>query len=944
MKSQNSAGMADNPIDLRCEYVTEPVGIDVKKPRFSWVLQSEKRSAEQTAYRLVVATSPEALEPDQADCWDSGKAASNETAQIEYAGKPLESNTTYFWKVCVWDGPGKQSAWSHYATFSTGLLSPDDWKAMWITGEGTARRDFTVEKPVACAYAYVCGLGYYELRLNGRKVGDYVLDPGWTDYDKTVLYTAFNITPLLCAGENVAGLLLGNGRYNPPDELVARSPIELNKYGTRPVGIVQINICYTDGTSDIVVSDGSWKVTEGPIVMNDIWDGETYDARLEKCGWDLPGYDASDWQNASVVEGPKGKLRSHATFPHIKVNKTIQPRSVTNPRPGVYVFDFGQNFAGWVKLKNVNGQRGTEVKLRFAELLDAEGMLNTVPNREAKATDTYILHGAGGESWEPRFTYHGFRYVEVTGFPGTPDIENIEGKVVHSAVEPTGSFSCSNQLINQIHSLVLWSQKSNLMSVPTDCPQRDERMGWMGDAQLTSEEAVHNFSMAGFYSKYVNDIADAQREDGQVSDVIPAYWSLYPADPAWGTATIVLPWTMYLYYGDERILKDRYEVMKKYVEYLKSQAKDGLVSYGKFGDWCPPMEVVSSKTPIHFTAAWYYFHDVLTLSKIAKKIGRDEDAAAYEELAETIKKKFNERYLLEDRYSGEDMETVMQRMELLMPGDVSDDQREKRIRSHIRLLSPISQTANTLPLYLDMVPEEKRQAIIDNLIENIANTRSGHLNMGIVGTRYIFHVLTELGYADLAYKVVTRDTYPSWGYMIKEGATTLWERWEDLVEGGMNSHNHIMFGTMDSWFYKTLAGIVHDPDAPAYRHFCIEPHPVGDLTHASASLNTVRGQIVSEWRKGPGRKDAGQNRGAFALEVRVPAGSRATVSLPVGELSGEPAEELTPDTMTVKESETVVWENARFKEGVDGITEGRAENGRVLFEVGSGRYRFTVEV
>ena len=915
------------PYSLRCEYTRDPVGLDIAIPRFSWFLDSPGRSQRQTRYQIHVATSHEELERGTPDCWDSGEVESDRCAQIEYAGSALDTARRYVWRCRAADGSGAYSPWSEPATFITGLFDPSDWSACWIEGGSLARTEFEVDADVALAVVSVTGLGYYELRLNGRKVGDHVLDPGWTDYDKSVLYSSYDVTEALRNGKNALALMLGNGRYNPPKEMVDRSPIPLRTFATAPVGIVQVTIRYTNGRKDVVVSDGSWRVADGPIVANDIWDGETYDATREFPGWDTAGFDDHRWIPATESAGPAGRLISQSTFPPIRVAKTIRARRVTNPRPGVFVFDFEQNFAGWVRLLRLTGPRGTRVRMRFAEVLDEEGMLNTIPNREADATDTYIMRGGDVESYEPRFTYHGFRYCELTGCADTPRIDDLEGCVIHTDVEPVGSFSCSNQMINDLHRVVLWSQLSNLMSVPTDCPQRDERMGWMGDAQLTAEEATHNFFMPGFYSKYMNDISDAQLPDGQVSDVIPAYWQLYPSDPAWGTATIVVPWTLYQHYGDARVLSERYDTMKKWVEYLRSRSEGDLLSYGKFGDWCPPQQVVSSLTPLHFTSSWYYYHDVLILSKIAKIVGNDDDETTYGVLAEKIKSAFNARYLQDDRYSGETFDEVVERMRKALPTGEggSEDEIRQRVRRMMSLFVPISQTANTLPLYLSMVPEQCVESIVASLVSDISDNKSYHLNTGIVGTRYIFEVLTRHGHADVAYKLITQHSYPSWGYMLREGATTLWERWEELVEGGMNSHNHIMYGSFDSWFYRFVAGIDRDPDVPAFRRIRIRPHLVNGIDHADGSLRTVSGTIRSSWRR---------TDGGFELAVTIPVGTSADVWLP--SLSSGPPR-------VVDEGDTRIWDNGAYKSGVPGVSTVRSDRDAVIVELDSGTFTFAVE-
>ncbi len=862
------------PTNLLCEYVSNPLGIDVTQPRFSWILDYSERSQLQSAYQVLVASKQENLDADNGDKWNSDKVVSEQSINILYEGSSLESGKTYYWKVRLWDKDSKVSPWSKIATFEMGLLKSEDWGGEWIGGEDLLRKEFTINKDIARARVYISGLGYYELYLNGDKVGPFVLDPGWTDYKKRALYSTYDVTKHLRKGKNVIGIMLGNGRY-----------IKTYGYGS-PKALLQLNIEFIDGSSESIITDNTWKTTSGPVLSNDIYNGERYDARLERRGWDTPLYHDSDWDIAKITDTPGGKLVSQASFPSIKVTKIIQPLRITSPRPGVYIYDFGQNFTGWVRLC-VSGSRGTKVNLRYAELLDEDGMLNPVPNRRAKATDTYILKGEGKETYEPRFTYHGFRYLEVTGFPGTPTLESIEGRVVHSAVEPRGGFICSNPLINSIHKNVLWGQLSNLMSVPTDCPQRDERMGWMGDAQLSAEEAIYNFDMASFYTKWVEDIRDSQAEDGSVPDVVPPYWSNYPADPAWGTACVVIPWYLYQYYGDKRILEKNYSLMKKWVDFLSTKAENHILSYFKYGDWCPPAHVKPVDTPGELTSTWYYYHDTLILSKIAGILGKSAHGEKYSGLSSKIKEAFNKKFLLDDHYATG------------------------------------SQTCNALSLFLDMVPEDKKEAVLKNLIDDIVVTHDSHLNTGIIGTRYILDVLTKYGKVDLAYKLATQRTYPGWGYMIREGATTIWERWEYLAGGGMNSHNHIMFGSVDAWFYKVLAGINVDPAGPGFRRIIIKPYIVGDLKYVSASIKTIRGTVSSSWIR---------DKDSLVLNVTLPVNTQAKVSLPRMGL----------ESVIIKESGKIIWKDSSYIEGVSGITAGNEEDEYVIFNIGSGSYSFEI--
>ncbi len=874
------------PVNLLCEYVANPLGLDVSRPRFSWMLMHTRRGASQSAYRVLVGSSLDLLERDVGDIWDSGKVYSKQSVNVEYRGKELESRRRYYWKVMWWDDQGRASPWSEQALFEMGLLRQEDWVARWITGLGLLRKKFVLRKRVSSARAYVTGLGYYELRINGVRVGDRYLDPAWTDYDKLVLYSTYDVTHLLREGENVVGIMLGNGRFNVKEE--RRST---HKHWGEPRALLQINVEYEDGSSDTIASGEGWKTKKGPIIENDIYDSEVYDARLEEEGWDRPGYDDSGWLDAKLAEPPSGRLCSQATLPPIRRVRMLTPLRLLHPRPGVYVFDFGQNFTGWVRLI-VSGPEGTEVQIRYAELLNPDGTINVSNLRRAKATDIYILKGEGVEVYEPRFTYHGFRYVEVIGFPGVPSINNLQGVSVHTDVEPTGGFACSNPLINEIHKIIVWSQLSNLMGVPTDCPQRDERMGWMGDAQLTAEEAIYNFDMAAFYTKWARDIRLAQKEDGSVPDVVPPYWNLYPADPAWGEACIIILWCLYVYYSDRRILEENYDHMKNWVDFLTRMSKDRLLSFSKYGDWCPPRQIKSMTTPGEIVSTLCYYESVMIFSKIAAMLGRRDEAASYAKLAEEIREAYNRKYLGEDSYTA--VEGVY------------------------------SQTANCIPLFLNIVPHGKVERVMRKLLEDLATTHDYHVNTGIVGTRYLLEALTRHGRAEVAYRLITQTTYPSWGYMVREGATTLWERWEYLTGPGMNSHNHIMLGSIDAWLYKALAGINADPDQPAFEKILIKPHVLEGLDYAEASLKTIRGTIVSRWEK----KD-----GSLTLEATIPVNSWGEIYVPA----------LGLERVVVEEGGRVVWRDGRFIEGTPGVESGRLEGNYVVFKVGSGSYRFLVK-
>ncbi len=851
------------PVNLRCEYLHNPVGIDVKQPRFAWVLLHTGRAQTQSAYQVLVASSPELLEHDKGDQWDSGKVASDDSTQVIYNGKPLESDHPYWWKVRYWDKDGNASDYSRPASFDVALLAADEWKGEWIGGANQLRREFTLAEAPRRARAYICGLGYYELHINGAKVGTNYLDPGWTTFDKRALYVTYDVTANLHRGANAVGVMLGEGWYK-----------------SRAL-LLQMDIELANGKHVSVTSGPAWKAKNGPIVSDSVWDGEVYDARLETPGWDLPGFKGEGWQAAESVKPPGGVL-SAQMMPPIQDVDSMVPVALTNPKPGVYVYDMGQNFSGWVDL-HVVGPRGAQVQLRFAELLYDTGMINRENIRAAKSRDIYILRGDGEEEYHPRFTYHGFRYVEVTGYPGTPSLDSLRGHVVHTAVATTGSFVASKPLLNQIHKIIRWSDLTNLASVPTDCDQRNERMGWLGDSQTSSEGLMLNFDMAAFYTNFLRDIRDVQDPDGTITDTVPHGYGSRPADPAWGTAFPLICWYVYQQNGDRRILEENYDGLKKYVEFLHTRAPDNVLRYSYYGDW-----VAIEKTPGELVSDFYYYYDTLLLSKMAAVLGNSADAATYSQLAAQIKDAFNHEFF--------DAKT----------GNYANG----------------TQTANTLPLFLDMAPKDSRDAAAGNLRNDILYRNNTHVTTGFIGLRYLMPVLTQLGDSDLAYDLAVQTTYPSWGYMVANGATTLWELWQNKTGPSMNSHDHHMMGSVDGWFYEALGGINVDPDQPGYRHVRIEPQIVRDLTSVSATVGTVRGEVTSSWSHEPG---------VITLQVDVPVNSTASVSIP---------KDLEMTDITVHEGEHTVWEKGHFVEGTPGVSSGKLEGERVIFEVGSGHYDF----
>lgn len=892
------------PAQLRCEYLVEPLGIDTPAPRLSWRLESPLRGDLPSAIHVLVSSSPELLRVDIGDFWDTGKIGSGKAPYLEYAGDPLLSCARYHWKVRWWDRAGAVSPWSEPASFVTGFLHEGEWTPRWIAArevrefrsKGTVllghpgadetqahavylRKEFVLRERASLAVIFISGLGHYELRLNGGKVGTSVLDPGWTDYAKRALYASHDVTPLV-RGKNAVGVILGNGRH-------------IKGYGfDGPKLACRIEIEYESGDRESLFADEGWRASHGPLQENGLYHGERYDARLELDGWDLPGFDDRGWQEAVTVAGP---ALDSQMMPPVRVERRLEPRSVNRLPSGASIFDFGQNFSGWVRL-NVQGPKGTEVRLRHAELLHDDGSLNIGPNENAEATDVYILRGGGPETYEPRFTYHGFRYVEVSGYPGEPGPGSLEGCFVHSDVERTGTFRCSNDLLNRIHRNVVWGQLSNLMSIPTDCPQRDERHGWLGDAHLSAEEAVFNFDMAAFYSKFLEDIRLAQKDDGSLPDVVPPYLPrLYPADPAWSSAYAALLALLYDHYGDKRLIAKHYHYLKKYVEFLSANADGRIIKgLGKYGDWCPPGSIVPKKTPVELTSTWYYYHDVLILARLAAVLGRSDEAGHYEKLAGEILEAFNAAFLCETQYAAT---------------------RVSRVDNYP------NQTSNALPLYFDMVPAGRKDRVLASLLQSIVRQQDGHVDTGILGTRYILDVLIEHGHEDVAYRMVTHTCYPGWGYMLAEGATTLWERWEKLTGHAMNSHNHIMLGSVDAWFYREIAGL--SPLLPGWKAVRIRPHVLGELTFAEADLETVAGKVRTAWHR---------SGDSFKLETAIPVGSAAEIHVPL----------LWPDAL-ILESGKLLWRPDHGPESGPEISFIGKDDRRIVFATGSGAYRFELK-
>jgi alpha-L-rhamnosidase len=856
------------------------------------MVNSTKRGAKQTAYRILVSSSAALLSQDNGDLWDSGKVNSGQSVHVNYAGIPPSSRQTCFWKVQVYDQDGQISSWSQTASWTMGLLRPSDWRGQWIGKDEVAspetrrlpvrmlRKDFTARSNITRATVYFCGLGLSELYVNGEKIGDAVLSPGLSHYTKRAMYVTYDVTSHIKYGANALGILLGNGRYYQPRSRDFG-------YGY-PKMLLQMEIDYADGTRETVVSDSTWRLTtNGPIHANNEFDGEEYDARREFPGWANAGFDDAAWPPAQVVTAPGGVLSAQMAEP-IRVTGLLKPVKITEPKPGIFIYDMGQNMVGWCRL-TVHGPAGTAVRLRHAETLLPDGTLYLDNLRSAKVTDIYTLKGSGEEMYEPRFTYHGFRFVEVTGYPGQPSLTSIEGRVVNDDLASTGSFACSNPTINDIYRIVLWGTRGNYRSIPTDCPQRDERQGWLGDRSAESRGESYFFDVAAFYTKWLQDMADSQLDNGSLCDVSPAYWPRYKDNVTWPSSAVIIPGMLYDQYGDVRILERHYPVMVKWVDRMSRYVTNGIIACDRYGDWCVPPEdpkLIHSKDPARITSAVmlatpYFYHDLTLMARYATLLNRPADAQRYLAQAETLKSALNARYY--NPVSG--------------------------------FYDNGTQTASVLPLMFDMVPADERSRVFGHLVKKITEETKGHVGTGLIGGQWLNRVLTAGGRADIPYGFATHRDYPSWGYMVAKGATTVWELWNgDTADPSMNSGNHLMLaGDLVIWFYETLAGIAPDPADPGFKHIIMKPVPVGDLSFVKASHRSPYGMIISEWSLKNGR---------FDWNVTVPPNSTATVYVPAS-------------------SASIVTVDGKPIADTQGIKLVHEKNGAVVLDIESGSYRFT---
>lgn len=860
-------------VDLECAYLANPIGIDDIRPRLSWKIKATGNDISQYAYQILAASDSNILVNNVGNLWDRGKIISDQSTQIVYEGKALNSRDKVFWKVGVWTKANEAPSWSEISTWEMGLLEASDWEAHWIGKEELSkakvgqknpapyfRKSFVIENNPEKSRVYISGLGYYELYINGKKVGDHVLSPNQTNYDRRqvnsyrngqlanmstrVLYETYDISSYLQQGENVVAVMLGNGWYYQTTR-IEYMPL----YYDSPRFIAQLKLEYSDSPTQLIVSDSSWKTGLGPLVHNNLHHGEIYDARLEVDGWDTKGFDDSEWECAVHARAPEGILRAQMSPPD-RVTGTINPISMSSPKEGVYRYDFGTMFSGWVNLK-IKGNRGDKIKLTFVEDTG-----NTY-----EQSDTYILKGEGTEVWEPRFTWHSFRYVEVSGATAVLTIDNLTGKKVHTDVEEAGRFESSNSLFNQTNEDFQKTQLDNMHGgVPSDCPHR-ERRGYTGDGQIATQAAIYSLDMKSFYTKWINDIADAQdKKNGYVPNTVPFHSG--GGGTPWGSAYVIIPWYMYVYYGDVELLRAHYQGMLKYVDYLATQTdQQGLIVENELGEWVPPEACV---IPPSFVSSAYYYYNLTLMENIALALGKDSDASAFKVLSEQTKEAFNARYLNQKTSS----------------------------------YSIGRQGANVFPLAFNLVPDEFIAPVFNTLVHHIEVDTKGHFDTGMMGTPYLLEVLTKYGRPDLAYTVMNRRDFPSFGYNIEQGATTLWETWT-----GKDSHSHPMFGSVAAWFFQGLGGINPDPINLGFKHVIIKPSIINELDFVNVTYPSMYGDIQSNWEL---------NEGKMKLVVSIPPNTTASVFVP-------------GDDVEVNNS------NATFIS---------AENGLMQYEVSSGAYTF----
>lgn len=844
---------------LRCEGKTEPAGIENVHPGLSWEIISTKRNMMQSSYRILVSQDTASLAKNIGSIWDSKRVFSATSLYIPYAGKTLQAGSTYYWKVMIWDTPGQASGWSKVSQWQMGLPEKKDWKgASWIAyealpdsslvipaehGKGTKpwankrnvlpllRKGFTVHKPVKKATAFICGLGQFEMSINGQKTGDHFLDPGWTKYDERSLYVTFDITSQLQQGRNVIGVMLGNGYYYSTRERYRK----LTGAFGYPKMICRLQIEYSDGTTENVISGPDWKTAPGPITFSSIYGGEDYDAGLEQQRWNVPAFNDSAWKQVVLVKGPS-TLQSQLADP-LKIMHRFLPANTTLIKPGITVYDMGQNASGIPEI-TVQGKRGDSVRIIAGELLNADGTV-TQKHTGSPSYFIYILKGEEKETWQPRFSYYGYRYLQVES---VAEVKGLQSLHTRNAAASTGYFSCSADLFNRTYTLIDWAIRSNLTSILTDCPHR-ERLGWLEQMYLMGSSIHYGYDVHQLFRKALEDMRTAQTKDGLVPSTVPEYTEMHFANgffrdsPEWGSAAIILPWYLYQWYGDKAVLMDNYNMMQRYIRYLESKSIGHTLSYG-LGDWYdigPERSGFSQLTPLGLTATATYYYDLEILQKIAALIGKEKDAALYGRLAKQVKAAFNKKFFLEraNHYGAG------------------------------------SQTSNAMAVYMKLVEPAFKPAVMANIEKDIRNRNNG-LTAGDIGFRYLLKVLAQEGLSHVIYDMNSRTDVPGYGFQLKQGATALTESW---IASPQVSNNHLMLGHIMEWFYEGIGGISQAEGSIGYRQIVIRPEPVGELTSAKTGFHSPYGMITTEWTK---------TMQDFKLEVIIPANTTATIYLPVG--------------------------------------------------------------
>ncbi|TKC10921.1 alpha-rhamnosidase [Pedobacter polaris] len=878
-----------------CEMLVNPMGIDVMKPRFAWHIISAERNVMQTAYQILVSSTPEKLNANEGDLWDSGKINENASIQVAYNGKELTSRLRCYWKVKVWTNNG-QSEWSANNSFTMGLLYYKDWPKGWIGFDRAFpwdntktdsrlsaryyRKEFQSAKQIKYATASIIGLGLYELYINGKKVGNDVLSPTPTDYTKNVKYNTYDVTEYIKSGKNAVGAILGNGRFFAMRQ--NEKPYKIKTFGF-PKMLMNINIVYTDGTTANIDTDDSWKgTTDGPIRTNNEYDGEEYDATKEFPGWNSIGFDDSKWLKAEFVQEPSGVIEAQMNE-NIKVMNTLKPISIKKLSSGRFILDMGQNMVGWLQIK-VKGSKGKQIKLRFAESLKEDGELFTANLRNAKCTDLYTLKGNEQETWEPTFVYRGFRYVELSGYSYQPSVNDLIGKMIYDNIKTVGTFETSDALTNQIFKNAWWGIAGNYKGIPIDCPQRNERQPWLGDRGAVAFGESFVFDNGRFYTKWLQDIRNSQKEDGAIPDVAPAFWRYYSDNMTWPGTMLLITEMVYNQTGDVNVVKDNYPAMKKWLSYMKDRyMKDYILTKDSYGDWCmPPVTIeagrgksADKKYPSELISTAYYYHFTQLMIQFSKVTGKNGDAKEFEILGNKIAAAFHQKYYNEKGYYATNV-----------------------------------LTDNIIPLYFKMVPEKQVDKVFKNIAYTVEVTNKGHLSNGLVGIQWLMRCLNDYGRPDLAYTVATKKTYPSWGYMIENGATTIWELWNgNTADPKMNSQNHVMMlGDLLTWYYENLAGI--KAASPGFKKIIMKPEMIVGLDYVNASYQSAYGMIKSNWKKSTKQ---------FNWAITVPPNTTAVVYLPANE--GDVVAE-----QTIKDLKLI-----------------KNENGRAVYEIGSGDYSFIVK-